>query len=254
MRRALVLAAVLLVAAGCGVVEEREVDVVLRVGSVRSGELGVKASDGEIGAAVAAVVPSGSAGLTLQSTDVSSRRYYVSSGQEVRVAVGRYRVSGSYEKEQKVGTLGQNAVVDEPIYVVPDQEIVVEEGVGEYVVDAQWACWALVLDRDLVAGYKQREDRMGTWRSIEFGGGELEVLFVGSSVSWNEISTLYLRSEPADEENYEAKEYRLVNRDNNQGSGATRVRDGYWYVLGPTGVTFQSGTIGVTYPEWRKGE
>lgn len=239
---------------GCEVMDEKEVDVVLRVGSVRSGEIGVKAADGEIGAAVAAVVPSGAAGLTLQSLDVSSRRYYVSSGQEVRVAVGRYRVSGSYEKEQRVGTLRNNAVVDEPIYVVPEQEIVVEEGVSEYVVNAQWACWALVLDRDLVSGYKQREDRLDNWREIAFGSGDLEVLFVGSGVTWDEIATLYLRSEPADAENYEAKEYRLVNGDNNQGAGATRVRDGYWYVMGPTAVTFQSGAIGVVYPEWRKGE
>jgi len=240
--------------AGCGAVEEREVDVVLRIGSVRSGEIGVKAGDSEIGAAVAGVLPTGSASLTLQSLDVGSRRYYVRSGQEIRVAVGRYRVSGSYEKEQKVGTLRNNPVVDEPIYVVPEQEVVIEEGVGEYVLNAQWACWALVLDRDLVSGYSQRETRTENWRDVAFGGGDLEVLFVGTGVTWDEISTLFLRCTPADAENYEAKEYRLVNGDSNQGSGATRVMNGYWYVMGPTAVVFQSGVMGVVYPEWRKGE
>lgn len=38
------------------------------------------------------------------------------------------------------------------------------------------------------------------------------------------------------------------------GCGAVEEREGYWYVLGPTAVTFQSGVMGVVYPEWRKGE
>lgn len=232
---------------GCSKEELQEIRI--GIGDVRSGEIGTKA--GSVSEALAATVPTGTVNLVIAGVDVPSRLYYAAQGESVMVPLGRYRVTGQY-RPTTLGTVMSNKVWNEPGFDVSG-EITVAQGVVEYSVPAEYVCWALVLDRDKCEKYMHRPTWDADWTDVGWMKvvGDYAVMYVGMDNTLTSARPYRLRAVPSDVESQEAADYAVVTEW--ASSAYVNVEAGKWYRFGARDVTFESGTIGVTLPEWEQG-
>lgn len=221
-------------------------EIRIGIGNVQSGSMATKG----VADALSATAPSGIVQLSLQGVDVTSRRYQVAAGGSVSVPVGRYSVKGAY-KPTALGTAVFNSVYGEPAYSI-SQEIEVREGVSEYAVQAGYDCFALVIDYSECEKY-QWKPWGGTYQDLSWlkRTGDYGVAYFGMESTWSAgESSFTLLAVPAEPETKESAEYILSHRTEN---GVVKVETGKWYKFGPRDVSFQSGGIGIDYPEWGAG-
>lgn len=240
MKRAILgICAALLI---CGCVAEKE-EQYQEIRLMVSGVIGTKSA----GDAVNAMVPTGVATLRLQGVDVATRVYDVAAGESVRVPLGVYRVSGAYVPTE-VGRACYSSLFYEPSYVVSG-DIVVQSGVGEYSVGAQYDCFAVVVDYGDAARVEHSNgaDAFVALSTLK-REGDYGVVFMQSqsaSLAW------YLRVFPQDEAGREMRQYILAR---SGGAGKVAVEDGKWYLLSTREVDKEDGVIGVILPGWQQGE
>lgn len=226
----------------CGCATEKE-EQYQEIRLMVSGVIGTKSA----GDAVNALAPTGAATLRLQGVDVATRVYDVAAGESVRVPLGVYRVSGAYVPTE-VGRACYSSLYYEPSYVVSG-DIVVQSGVGEYSVGAEYDCFAVVVDYSDVASVQHSNNGSDfTVFTTLKREGDYGVVFMQSqsaSLAW------HLRVYPQDEAGREMRQYVLAR---SGGSGRVAVEDGKWYLLTTREVDKEDGIIDVILPSWQQGE
>ena len=170
--------------------------------------------------------PGGSVTLRLvgQGQDVEVR-----SGESVTLPVGEYAVSGHYEPEWD--TRCGIAVGSEPSFDV-DCALVVRNGVDSYTVPCEYSCWALVMDGDEVREYRCDGVLLGV-----AGSGRYGVAYILDSAEWT------LTVVPWDDDVYGETDFAIRDSD---------MEDGKWYMYS-AGRLWQSGGIGIDFPDWVQG-
>ena len=245
MKRAYHLIAVLIIAASCNEITPPTATVCINIGGVRSGAI-TKSID-EVGAALAATAPSATPTLTLQSTEVALRKYTATPGESVTVPVGEYRVTASYQPAV-VGDASGNNIYKTPSYKV-DETIIVTEGADEYTVTASYDCFALVIDYDECEAYRHNQYQQMVDFAFFTKTGTVGVAYIGLEYLWGSIN-YRLIVVPKDKVEHEETEYHIVATD---GYSGVKVEAGKWYSFSPNGVTTTSGSIGISTPEWVRG-
>lgn len=222
----------------------------LEVGGVRSGSIGTKSAEDVLGA----TAPDMDITLVMTGVEVSERRYEVVPGQEVVVPVGRYRVEGQW-RGTRLGEVRNCAVWDRPSWKV-SQEVNVVAGTAEYAVSGQYECFALVIDYGECSGYKSRVSGDAGWSDFAWmqREGDWGVAYVHmpglSGFTWTWDDPWWVRAVPVDVIEHEARDWRFVTQNV---QGGVHPEAGKWYLLSPTAVTLQSGSIAVSLPEWVRG-
>lgn len=179
---------------------------------------------------LAHTLPTGVADLRLVSdelgVDVALR-----SGESVSVPVGEYSVSGSHAPVTV--SCGGIELAEEPSYEV-DEVLTVRNGVSQYVVNARWSCWALVLDGHESNGYLCNGVPMGLAGPV----GGFYVAYVMGGDDW------VLTVQPVDEDVYGMTEIEV---------DGSEMQAGAWYEF-RAGRLWQGSGMTVEFPEWTEGE
>ena len=179
---------------------------------------------------LAQTLPSGIADLRLVS-EALGVDVVLQGGESMSVPVGEYSISGSYVPASV--SCGGIDLAGEPSYDV-DATVVVRSGVSQYVVDAEWSCWALVMDGHAANGYLCN----GVPMSLEGPVGGFYVAYVLDGGDWT------LTVMPADEDVFGITEIEVTGNEMQAGS---------WYEF-RAGRLWQGSGMTVEYPGWTEGE
>lgn len=230
--------------------EPAEVSVSFRVDGVVNGGMPTK-GDAEVAEVLSGIAPAYAPTLTIQSKTNPKRVYTARPGDVLTLAVDSYHVTG------EGGGGGQKSIFGGKIYTSPlyaiDQDVVVGEDGGEYVLNGFYTCFAVVYDCADVAslGFSDVTNSGYVGPDVWVGDEQYHVSFVvRSGGSWTASQPLKVSVVPVDDVNYEETEYRI-----SYGPGAqVGVSNGRWYLFSPSGVDVASGDIDVNLPGWEKGE
>lgn len=152
------------------------------------------------------------------------------SGSNVELLTGTYQVTGRYNPYGWDLEIGHVSV--EPVYVVDDQ-VDVRVGTMNYQVEAEYDCWALIIDTQEVNSVFGGDEELTDFA----GSGRYKVLYLeGCLDEWT------LTIIPEDMEVYDMTEFEMGAQEN-----------GKWYMYHP-GNAVTVGNFGVWLPEWIGGE
>jgi len=202
--------------------ENRELVTVKFVTGVESGSMTKGATD-----VLTETAPSDPVTLRIRGGDVDVN---AQSGSNVQLLTGTYQVTGRYNPygwNIEIGRLHMT-----PTYVVSD-EVDVRVGTMNYQVEAEYDCWALIIDTQEVFSVFGNNDEMEGF----VGGGRYKVLYLeGCLDEWT------LTIIPQDMELYDMTEFQMGAQEN-----------GKWYMYHP-GNAVTVGNFGIGLPEWMEGE
>lgn len=240
----IILATLLVVSCAKEPAQPIEVPITIQVGSITSGPL-----TKSVAALIDATAPSGQVSLRLQSKTNPNRRYTVTPGTTVSVAIDTYTVTGEYVP-QAVFSCWRGAFYKEPRYSVSETLSVTADR-DTYTIPAAFSSFALIWDKGAVSRYYiwnasgTPEEPTG-W--VEDDG--LAILYGTCTSGWSRDYPLTILAEPADDVNYEPTTFSLVTA---SATGCVLVENGKWYQLNPGAVATSSGSLGVTLPDWTEG-
>ena len=222
------------------------VDVTFNLGGVRTGSIATK---GSVDAILTATAPPGALQLTITSTTNASRIYHANIGQAVNLPIDTYHVTGEYIPQVAVAVWHGNAY-QEPRYLV-DAQLTIQEGQDSYTLEAQYNCFALVIDFAECAKYghtnsKSSPEDITAW-AMQDGMG---VLYVNCIAAWTATSGYTIYAYPVDTAEKEMQAYTLVMA----GAGGYPVEYGKWYCFTPAEVDKQSGSLSTSFPAWVPGQ
>ena len=149
-------------------------------------------------------------------------------------------------------TLSGNTVKNGYIYKAPrfyvETTISINKEQKNYIVDAVYECWALVIDYTKCSKY----EHLGYNYTMEdftyfHTSGDLGIAFIYGSWT-NQPYTI--KACPKEDSGYEAKSYNLVTDKNYTG---IYVEYGRWYAFSTSSVDDTEGSINVNYPNWNEG-
>lgn len=231
----------------CAKEQERFTTVVFNVSGVESGPLTKGLSEG-VAAALAATAPSPVATLTAVSKTNPLRKYTITPGEALTMAIDSYTVTAS-GTGTNLGAITGGNLYSTPSWAV-SEDVDVSSGSDTYSVSAYYTCVAFVIDKTTT----ERLSFANGANSVNpsgFGGTD-EVSIIYASGTWTYSKPLYVHSYPIDTVNYEETVYKVSNQGDYE--GMQRVRSGYWYNLTPGAVAVTSGTIGINFPTWGAGQ
>lgn len=145
-----------------------------------------------------------------------------------------------------------NTVKNGYIYKAPrfyvETTISINKEQKNYIVDAVYECWALVIDYTKCAKY----EHLGYNYTMEdftyfHTSGDLGIAFIYGSWT-NQPYTI--KACPKEDSGYEAKSYNLVTDKNYTG---IYVEYGRWYAFSTSSVDDTEGSINMNYPNWNEG-
>lgn len=145
-----------------------------------------------------------------------------------------------------------NTVKNGYIYKAPrfyvETTISINKEQKNYIVDAVYECWALVIDYTKCSKY----EHFGYNYTMEdftyfHTSGDLGIAFIYGSWT-NQPYTI--KACPKEDSGYEAKSYNLVTDKNYTG---IYVEYGRWYAFSTSSVDDTEGSINVNYPNWNEG-
>lgn len=213
---------VILAIAGC-TKEERQYVNVRFVTGVESGSM-VKSTATD---ALSDTRPTDPVTLRISGGDVDVN---VQSGTNVQLLTGTYQVTGRYDLFGWDLEVGHVSI--EPVYVV-DDEVDVRVGTTSYQVDAEYECWALIIDTQEVNSAFGGDEELTDWAGI----GRYKVLYMSGCLEEWTLTII-----PEDMELYDMTEFQMGAQEN-----------GKWYMYHP-GNAVTVGNFGVGLPEWTEGE
>lgn len=182
------------------------------------------------------------ASLDLVLTDAYGKTWNVTTGQEITIPVGTYSITGGYSPDAVQTIASGKYTTLSPIIEVNDSATIVE-GTTEYQVTGSYKSFAVcVLPSEVTE-----------WTAV-FGGGQQEVECDKTSDLWFIFVTGNLTGGSAFMTKITAdtgvfKEYTLYTNPND--TNGIRAYYGKWYLLHP--FTYQTGTFGLSLPEWESG-
>lgn len=155
----------------------------------------------------------------------------VQSGVNVQLLTGTYRVTGTYEPFGWDLNIGHVSV--EPVYTVDDEVDVRVGGTGSYQVEAEYQCWALIIDTQEVNSVFGGDEEL-----TDFAGlGRYKALYMSRCLEEWTMTII-----PEDMEMYDMTEFEMGDQEY-----------GKWYMYHP-GNAVTVGRFGVSLPEWIEGE
>ena len=202
--------------------ENWELVTVKFVTGVESGSMTKGATD-----VLTETAPSDPVTLRIRGGDVDVN---AQSGSNVQLLTGTYQVTGRYEPFGWDLEIGHVSV--EPVYVV-DDEVDVRVGVGSYQVEAEYECWALIIDTQEVNSVFGGDEELEDWA----GTGRYKVLYLSGCLDEWTLTII-----PEDMELYDMTEFQMGAQEN-----------GKWYMYHP-GNAVTVGRFGIGLPEWMEGE
>ena len=244
----ILLAAFVLFAAGCAKeefpVDEQEISV-----SVKGIESGVmtKVSGSSVVSLIESLFPTSGVTFTLSSTSNPERKYTVDLGSSITVPVDTYNVTAYYRPTSVGNTVKNGYIYKTPRFYV-ETVISINKGQKNYVVDAVYECWALVIDYTVCSKY----EHLGYSYSMEdftyfHDSGDLGIAFIYGS--WT-TQAYTIKACPKESTGHEAKTYNLVTDRNYTG---IFIEYGKWYAFSASSVDDTEGNIGINYPGWSEG-
>lgn len=249
MKKISLLTLTLLLFAGCETelytsIEYQEVSVSIK--GVESGEM-TKVGNSEVITLIESLFPSTGVAFTLSSTTNPDRKYTVNIGESATIPIDTYNVTAYYRPASVGNTIKNGYIYKQPRFYV-ETIISVNKEQTNYVVDAVYECWALVIDYTTCSKY----EHLGYSYSMEdftyfYTSGNLGIAFIYGSWT-NQPYTI--KACPKEGSGYEARSYSLVTDKNYTG---IFIEYGKWYSFSTSSVDDTSGNINVNYPGWSQG-
>ena len=181
--------------------------------------------------------------LSLTLTDSHGKEWSAVTGQEITIPVGTYSVTGGHNPAvvQQI-TSGNAYTTHSPIIEINDSVTIVE-GVSSYQVTGTYKSFAVCV----------LPSEVSEWKAT-FRGTNAEVDCVKTSELWFVFATGNLTGGGAfmttlKSADGDTKDYTLYTNPND--TQGIRAYYGKWYLLHP--FTYQSGSIGLSLPEWESG-
>lgn len=238
---------ILLLLVGCEVeqiFDTQEVEVSIR--GIESGEF-TKVSGASVVSLIESLLPTSGVTFTLTSTSVPGRTYSVELGSSITIPIDTYNVTAYYRPASIGNTVKNGYIYNQPRFYV-ETTISINKGQTNYIVDATYECWALVIDYTTCSKY----EHLGYSYTMEnfsyfYNSGDLGIAFIYGSWT-NQAYTI--KAYPKESEGHEAKSYSLVTDRNYSG---ILIEFGKWYAFSPSSVDDTEGNIGINYPGWTQG-
>ena len=222
-------------------------EVSISINGVQSGKL-TRASASSVLDVIEGLFPSTGITFKLTSTTNSSRVYNIDLGESLSIPLDTYEVTARYRPYVIGNTFKNGDITQSPRFSV-QSTITITSAQSNYVVDAIYECWALVIDYTTCSkyrhlGYSYSEEDFTYFAT----SGNLGVAFIHGE--WTD-SPYTITAVPKSIELYEPKTYSFVTNRNYNG---IYVENGKWYCLSAANVETTSGELSVNYPEWTEGD
>lgn len=238
-KRLLLAVAFAAIAASC--TKQQEVAdttiVPVRISYTTSGRFPTKG----IADAILATLPES---LTLTLTDAEGYTYTAQTGQEIRLPVGTYSVTGGNKPAvvQYISSGSNRYTTHEPIVRVEDQ-LTITEGVTQYAVEASYGSFAVAVLPSEVALWEATF--CGSVNEVDcIKTDDLWLVFVTGNLTGGTSFRPVLTTH-----NLQVKQFNMYT--NTADTGGIFAEWGKWYILHP--FTYQSGMLGLGLPEWTAG-
>lgn len=181
--------------------------------------------------------------LDLVLTGSDGHTFNATTGQEITIPVGTYTVTGGHNPSL-VQNIAQNTryTTKSPIIEV-NTSVTIEEGVTSYQVQGSYKSFAVCVLPSEVASWKAAFTN-GTQEVDCVKTSDLWFVFVTGNLT-GAMSFITTLTSPTGQ----SKEYTLYTNPND--TNGIRAYYGKWYLLHP--FTYQTGSIGLSLPEWESG-
>ena len=221
-------------------------EVSISINGVQTGRF-TKASSSSILNVIEEMFPTSGVTFKLTSTTNSSRVYNIALGESLSIPLDTYTVTARYKPYVVGNTFKNGEITQSPRFSV-ESTITVTSSQSNYVVDAIYQCWALVIDYTVCSkyrhlGYSYSEEDFTYFAT----SGNLGIAFINGE--WTD-SPYTITAVPKSTEFHEPKTYSFVSNRNYDG---IYVENGKWYCLNPESVATTSGDLSINYPKWTEG-
>lgn len=235
MKRLLLLLPLLV---GCAEKMDEIVSVTFRVGG------GTKSFP----SAIVATLPS-TVDITIKNKSTQAT-LTTQTGMEVTLPVGEYSVTGYYNPSKKQNVVGTSVYLsDSPCFYI-EQDITINKGKEECVLDATYRSWVLAVDSKESASWTMVMNYEET--AVDFlVDGDAWWIFCTGDLSGRFLVTKVF---PKSEDGYATATYNLsTSAAYAANNGGNLVEPGKWYWLHPSKASTESASMGIRFPEWSDG-
>lgn len=182
--------------------------------------------------------------LTLTLTDADGATYTAQTGQEIRLPLGTYSVTGGNNPAvvQYITSSSNRYTTHEPIIRVDDQ-ITISEGVTDYAVEATYGSFAVAVLPSETLLFEATFS--GSVKAVDcIKTDDLWLVFVTGNLTGGSSFRPVLTTHSG-----KVKQFNMYT--NAGDTGGIFAEWGKWYILHPQ--TYQSGVLGAALPEWTAG-
>lgn len=184
--------------------------------------------------------------LTNKSTGVS---YSATTGEEVSVPTGVYRVQGSNSPAALKNIYGIMLTLTHEPKIIVEEDVAIVDGVNAYSLTATYASAALVTLASETSSWR------GTINNSEVDiptleHGDYRWVYITGDLTCRPFPTTLSPIGGGD-----ARLFTIVGSSDllMSASNGVLVRPGFWYVLHPSDESLQAGGFSINFPEWAIG-